>query len=453
MKNAGGSHNFKAPFSMLEDLKPLVLRGLGSSLGKNALSLYFIQFANYLLPLITIPYLVRVLGVERFGTLAFGQGLMAYFSVMVRYGFDWSATRKISVERDKGDTVSRVASNVWGAKSLLCILSFLVLLLLIQVVPRVHEVSTLMIVLFGGVVGSVLFPTWLFQGLERMVPISIVNLSVRALVVVGMFILVRKPQDFIVFAGLSSAAGIIAGIAGVGIAFHTFKLRPMWPTWAGIWESLREGWVLFLSGSAIVLYTSGNAFILGLMADDTVVGYYTAGEKVVRALVSLLFPLSTALFPRFSRMAEVSKAKALRWGKKLLFAMGGTGLLLFVATFVGAGFIVRLVLGSNYQSSVSIIRILALLPFLVAVSTVLGVQLMIPFGREKAIFFILLGAGCLNITLATLLAPVWKADGMAVSVLVAESFVSIAQFIYLWKAKLNPLRVKETSAESESCRA
>jgi O-antigen/teichoic acid export membrane protein len=425
---------------MLEGFKPLVRRGLESSVGKNALSLYSIQFANYLLPLITIPYLVRVLEAERFGTLAFGQGLMAYFSAMVSYGFDWSATRKISVERSNADVVSRVAANVWGAKSLLCILSFLSLLLLIRLVPRVHEVSTLMIVLFGGVLGSVLFPTWLFQGLERMGPISVICLTVRALIVIGMFVLVRRPQDFLVYAALSSGGGLVVGIAGVGVAVRAFELQLIWPTWTGIWESLREGWVLFLSNSAIALYTSGNAFILGLMANDTVVGYYTAGEKIIRATVNLLGPLSQALFPRFSRLAEESKARTLRWGKKLLFAMGGAGFLLSIVTFAGAGLVVRVVLGSNFQPSVSVVRILAPLPFLLAVSIVLGVQLMIPFGREKAVFFVVLAAGCLNVILASLLAPMWKAEGMAISVLLAELFVSITDFVFLWKAKLNPLQ-------------
>ncbi|TAM78885.1 MAG: flippase [Acidobacteria bacterium] len=425
---------------MSEGLKSFLSRGLKSSVGKNTLSLYSIQFANYFLPLITIPYLVRVLGAERFGTLAFGQGLMAYFSTAVSFGFDWSATRKISVERERVDIVSRVSANVWGAKSLLCVLSFVCLLLLIQLVPRVHYVSTLMVVLFGGVLGNVLFPTWLFQGLERMGPISWINLSLRTLVVVGMFVLVRKPQDFIIYAGLSSAAAIIAGMLGVGVAFQSLGLRLTLPTWAGILESLREGSVLFLSSSAIVLYSSGNAFILGLMANDTVVGYYTAGEKIVRAMVGILGPLSQALFPRFSRLAEESRARTLYWGKKLLFAVGGTGLVLSAITFISAAPVVRIVLGHNYHPSISVVRILALLPFLVAVSSVLGVQLMIPFGREKAIFLIVLGAGCLNVAFALLLAPGWKANGMAVSVLLAEIFVSTMYFAYLSRSGLSPLQ-------------
>lgn len=439
---------------MPEGLKPFLSRGLRSSVGRNTLSLYSIQFANYILPLITVPYLVRVLGAERFGTLAFGQGLMAYFSSIVSYGFDWSATRKISVERNKVEALSSVAANVWGAKFLLCILSFLSLLLLIQLVPRVGDVSTLMIVLFGGVFGSVLFPTWLFQGLERMGPISWINLSVRSLVVVAMFFVVRRPQDFIVYAALSSSAAIVAGLLGVGIAFQSLELRLTWPTWSGILDSLREGWVLFLSSSAIVLYTAGNAFILGLLANDVVVGYYTAGERIVRAIVNLLGPLSQALFPRFSRLAHESKAAALLWGKKLLLAMAGSALVLSVVTIVGAEPIVRVVLGTNYHPSVSVVRILALLPFLIAISGVLGVQLMIPFGREKAILLIVLAAGCLNLALASVLARIWKADGMAISVLLAEVFTCVGYFAYLWRAGLNPLQKKGISAAcAEKCQA
>lgn len=438
---------------MWEGLKPLLHRGLRSSVGKNALSLYSLQFGNYLLPLITVPYLVRVLGAERFGTLSFGQGLMAYFTAMVSYGFDWSATRKISVERREAGVVSRVAANVWGAKFLLCISSFAGLLLLIQLVPRVHQVSTLMVVLFGGVLGSVLFPAWLFQGLERMGPISVINLSVRSLVVVGMFILVRRPQDFLVYAALSASGAILAGVTGIVFAFYSLKLEFIWPTWEGVRESLREGWVLFLSNSAIVFYTSGNAFILGLMANDAVVGYFTAGEKIIRAIVGMLGPLSQALFPRFSRLAEESKARTLMWGKRILLAMGGAGILLSAMTFVGAGLIVRVVLGTAYHPSISVVRILAPLPFLVGVSSMLGVQLMIPFGREKAVLSFVLLAGCLNLILASILAPIWKANGMAFSVLAAELFISVAYFTYLWKTQLNPLRKGKNSVESEPYQA
>ncbi|MDH7475801.1 MAG: oligosaccharide flippase family protein, partial [Anaerolineae bacterium] len=106
------------------ELKTLFYKSINSALGRNVLSLYALQFANYVLPLIAVPYLVRVLGPEKFGAVAFGQSLMMYFVLMVNYGFDWSATRTISVQRDNLYQVSRTASAVLGTKVLLTIISF-----------------------------------------------------------------------------------------------------------------------------------------------------------------------------------------------------------------------------------------------------------------------------------------------------------------------------------------
>jgi len=111
-------------------------KGLATSVGRNALSLYALQFGNYAVPLATVPYLVRVLGPEKFGIVAFGQGLMAYFSLVVNYGFDWSATRKIAVHRDDRDGVNRIVSSIWAAKTLLCSGTALVLIILVSSCQR-----------------------------------------------------------------------------------------------------------------------------------------------------------------------------------------------------------------------------------------------------------------------------------------------------------------------------
>ncbi len=165
----------------MNKLKTSAWKGVTSPVGRNIVSLYVLQFGNYVLPLITVPYLVRVLGPEKFGLVAFGQGLMAYFSLVVNYGFDWSATRKIAVQQDDPESVNRTAANVWGAKALLCSACALILLALVLSVPRLSEISLLMLILYGSVIGNVLFPVWLFQGMERMTAISITNLAVRTL--------------------------------------------------------------------------------------------------------------------------------------------------------------------------------------------------------------------------------------------------------------------------------
>ncbi|MEM4655254.1 MAG: flippase [Thermosphaera sp.] len=412
---------------------------LRSSVAKNVASLYVIQFANYILPLITVPYLLRVLGPSGFGMVAFGQSLIAYFALFVDYGFNLSATRKISVERENIIAVSRTASTIWVAKAFLCIAGMIVLSLLVDIVSKLQEVSVLLLILYGTVIGNVLFPIWLFQGMEKMVFISMINLMMRLFVVAGIFMIVRRQGDYLIYAGLMSLGSIGAGLAGAGIALSKFKLHLVIPSLQDIWGELKGGWMLFLSMASVSLYTAGNAFILGLLTNPTVVGYYSAGEKFIRAVQGLLGPISQAVYPRLSKMASESKNLTLQWGRKILVLMGGLGFTLSMGIFISSPLIVQIILGPDYRPSIMVIRILCWICFLIATSNVLGIQIMIPFGKDRAFTFILFSAGLINIMLAMLLAPIWQESGMAVAVLLSESFVTGTMFIYLSRCQLNPL--------------
>lgn len=425
---------------MIDKVKTIFWNRLNTSVGRNILSLYALQIANYILPLFTIPYLVRVLGPEKFGAVAFGQSFIAYFVLIINYGFNWSATRKISVQRDDREAVSKTAINVWTAKALLCGISFLVLLGLVQVIPKFRDASTLLFVLYGTAAGNVLFPTWLFQGLERMVPISVINLVVRSLATIGVFVFIHQPSDYMIYAGLLSFQWLGAGLLAVIVAYRNLSLCFALPTWKGVWHVLVEGWVLFLSMGMVSFYTIGNTFILGILTNNTVVGYYSAAEKLVKAVSGLLGPISQAVYPRVSRLASTSKAQALIWGRGLLLVMGGLGLSLSVLLWIGAPSIILIFLGSQYESSVPVIRILAPLPFLIAFSNVLGIQILFPFHHEKAVLKMVFVAGIINLFLAVLFAPRWHASGMALAVVISELFVSTAYMAYSWVHKLNPLR-------------
>jgi len=140
--------------------------GINSTIGKNIISLYFLQISYYVLPLITIPYLVRVLGPEKFGLVAFGQSFITFFVLFVNYGFDLTVTREISVKHKNNKEVSRISCSVWVAKALLCSIGLLVLFLLIMFVPKMNQNSLLLLLLFGIAIGNMLFPNWLYLGLE-----------------------------------------------------------------------------------------------------------------------------------------------------------------------------------------------------------------------------------------------------------------------------------------------
>lgn len=392
------------------------------------------------MPLITVPYLVRILGPAQYGEVSFGQSLIAYFGILVDYGFSLSATRKISIERRDSLAVSQTSFNVWAAKTFICLAGFCILLILVTFIPRLSEISILLLILYGTVIGNVLFPIWLFQGMEKMVYISEIKLFSNFLMVIGVFSLVHQPDDYLIYAGLTSLASLMAGVVGVAAAFLIFRIPPNMPTFKGIQTALSEGFMVFISMASVSFYTVGNAFILGILTNNSAVGYYSAAEQIVKAIIGLLGPISQATYPRFSRMALEARDLAIQWGQRMLLLMGGLGLILSACVFAGAPIIVRIILGPEYEPSIGVMRILAGLCFLIAASNVLGIQIMIPFGKDRAFACIIFSAGLLNIILAILLAPIWRENGMALAVLFTEAFVTGAMLFYLSRCQINLLR-------------
>jgi PST family polysaccharide transporter len=417
----------------------MIKKYLTSTVAKNAASLYLIHFANYLLPLITVPYVVRVLTPFGYGLVSFGQSFIAYFSIFIDFGFNFSITRKISVSRHDQAMISRIAFSVWTAKLLLFLLGFLALLFLIHLVPTLRDNRLLLLVLYGAALGQVLFPTWLFQGLERMVYISVINLSIRLLVVVGIFTLIKQPEDYLLYAGLNSLGSFLAGVVGIVWAIRLFTLKPIIPTYGEIWETFKEGWMLFLSKTSVSLYTVGNSFILGMLTTPTVVGYYSAGEKIMTSILSLIGPISQAAYPHFAKMAADSKALALQWARRMLFLNGAIGLFISFLLIIGAPLIVNVILGKQFSPSINVIRILGFIPIFVAIGNVLGIQIMVPFRKDFLYASIHIIAGLINLSLAFLLIPLWQEIGMATAVLFSEFIVTSSMFAVLTIHNMNPI--------------
>ena len=181
---------------MFNKLRNIISHPEHKILLKNTFSLSILQFANYVLPLITIPYVVRVIGPDKFGLISFAQAFATYFLLVVNYGFDLSATREISSNRDNKNTLVRIYSNVLFTKAFLFTLCTLIFTSLIFLIPKFRENILVFIVSYLIVAGYVLFPTWLFQGLEKLYITSIFNFIVKLLFTIGIFIFVRNKNDF-----------------------------------------------------------------------------------------------------------------------------------------------------------------------------------------------------------------------------------------------------------------
>lgn len=403
----------------------------------NSFALAAMQAANLLLPLVTLPYLLRVLGPEHFGIYSFSQAVLAYGVVFADYGFNLSATQRIAQAQGQIEIISRLFWSIQAAKLLLILAASLFMGLLIWSVPQFSAVWPVMLASAPVMLGSLLFPQWLFQGLEQMWLISFCTIIARASVIPLIFWMVQGIEDTWVAALILACGPVIAGLIACGIIWRRKLVGWMRPCWREVRQALADGWHLFMSTTAISLYTNANPMLLGLLNGHVAVGIFNAADKIRVACQSLSTPLSLAVYPRVNALMSRDPRAGLALARKLLLIQGGAMLLLSCLLWLLAPWAVQLIMGPQFDAAVSVLRILAPLPFIIGLSNVFGVQIMLPLGMKKSFSRIVLASGLINITLVILLAPRWEADGVAMAVLVTECIVTLLMAWALFRADVS----------------
>ncbi len=399
---------------------------------KNFISLSVLQGMNYILPLITLPYIARVLGPEKNGLIGFATAFIGYFNIFTDYGFNLSATRDVSINRNDKKKLSEIFSSVMIIKTGLAVVSFIIMCTAVFSLSFFRADAVVYLAAFGIVVGNMLFPVWLFQGIEDMKYITCLNLAGRGIVTVMVFFVVKNEKDFISLILLNGISTIGIGIASLLIVFKKFKVRFILPSFEEIKNQLIEGWYIFISSIGIVLYTSSAAFILGLFANKTIVGYYVQADKIRQAIQGLFTPVFQALYPYVNKVAHESSDKALAFIKKEIIYIGGIGLAICLVVFANAELLVNLILGPRYSNSVPIFKVMAFTPIMVLMGNIFTIQGLLPFGFKKLYSKIYISSSTAGMLLMLILTYLYSSVGMACSVLFIEASVVV---LTLYKMK------------------
>ncbi len=414
----------------------------GKRLFSNFVSLSSLQLVNYVLPLISFPYLVRVLGVEKFGLIAFATATIMYFQILTDYGFNLSATREISIYRENKEKVQEIFSSVMIIKLGLLILSFILLSTLVFSFEKFRKDWEVYFLSFGMVVGQVLFPVWFFQGMEKMKYITFLNILAKGIFTVAIFIFVKQQSDYWKVPLLNSIGFILAGVLSLWIVYKDWNIGLKFVGFESIVRELKEGWYIFISTVAISLYTVSTTFILGIFTNNVIVGYYAAASRIIEAAKGLIGPISQTIYPFVNRKVSQSKEEGLKLIRKITKYIGITTFVISLFIFLFSEQIVHLMLGKNYEESIIILKILSFHPFIIGLSNVFGIQAMLSFDRKEAFQNILLSASILNIILSMILVPMFQHIGSAVAVTVVEVFVTVTMFLYLQNTGIKILELR-----------
>jgi polysaccharide transporter, PST family len=409
---------------------------LRRGLVQNVIALYGVQICTYALPLITFPYLARVLGPSGWGSVVFAQAIGAVIAVFVEYGFDISASRETSRHRSEPGLLSELISGVLGAKVLLAALCICG-----AVFSRrfTHHVAPSLALFWSSTIWGVcqgINMLWYFQGLERMRLAGALEIGGKVVATLSIFFLVHNPDDGWKVMAAQCVGCVVAHGVTVVLAYR--EVGFVWPTLSSVLNALRLGWSMFLFRAVQGLTGSLNGLVLGWVAPMAVLGQYAGAERISRVFQQGLWPINQALYPNLTKQMRDNRHDAMKMVRLSIFFLGGLGLLFGLILFLGAPLLVHVVLGDAFHGSIPALRVFSLWIPLIALSTVITFQLLLPNHMDHQFNVVVLTAGLLGFGCALLLAPGFQAVGIAWSVVLAQLYTLIAFSVVLARAGLNP---------------
>jgi PST family polysaccharide transporter len=409
---------------------------LRRGLVQNVIALYGVQICTYALPLVTFPYLARVLGPSGWGSVVFAQAIGAVIAVFVEYGFDISASRETSRHRNEPGLLSELISGVLGAKVLLAALCICG-----AVFSRrfTHHIAPSLALFWSSTIWGVcqgINMLWYFQGLERMRLASALEIGGKVVATLSIFVLVHNPDDGWKVMAAQCVGCVVAHGVTVVLAYREVGFA--WPTLSSVLNALRLGWSMFLFRAVQGLTGSLNGLVLGWVAPMAALGQYAGAERISRVFQQGLWPINQALYPNLTKQMRDNRHDAMKMVRLSILFLGGLGLLLGLILFLGAPLLVHVVLGDAFHGSIPALRVFALWIPLIALSTVIIFQLLLPNQMDDQFNVVVLTAGLLGFGCALLLAPAFQGVGIAWSVVVAQLYTLIAFSVVLARAGLNP---------------
>jgi PST family polysaccharide transporter len=422
-------------------IRAVFQNGLARSIG----SLYLIQGVSYIVPLLTLPWLARVLGPSGLGMLAFMQGFGSCVTLLVEYGFRFSATQSASVHRHSPGRLSELIAGVQGGKVVLAVVVTAVSFALLPWIAPLRGHETLFAAGIFMAVGQAFGMVWYFLAVEQMPVLAVLESVLRLVSAVAVLGLVKTPADGWKVLAFQGAAAWIAAIVGLIVALRSVPF--CWPTPALVKAALSSGRSALFFRIAETSYTSCNALLLGFFAPPGVVGLYAGADKIARnMLIALLDPVQRSVYPGVAKALSESRAQAAAMIRVSARATISVSLLVSAVLFVAAPQVSRILLGPGFDSAVPALRILLLVPVAVACKWSIGLNWMVPLGEAKSFNTLIAGSAVLHLVLTALLVPIWGHAGMAAAVAVTEIVIPACVYILLRRRDLDPFQI---TAEEE----
>lgn len=408
-----------------------MLFGKYITVAKNFGYLSVLNALNIVLPLVSIPYLTNTIGASYYGVYIYVLVLVQSINVITQYGFQFSATKKISQNRDDKAFLERYSSTVLGARFIIATICIAIVFVLSQWLLDTNDRLWMFVTALGMVYGDVFIPTWLFQGMERMKFVTIVNAVSKILFTLLIFVVIVSPDDYRYILLLNSVGFIVSAILSMVLVKVQFRLSLRLPNIKDVWKELRESFTLCLSMIGIDLYRNVNVIVLKFFVSDAAVGVYSIAEKVIKATQSFITPISQALFPHVSLKI---KTEGVRSSMRLLRR---ASLLLVCLTVVASAgiylcgdFLVSLT-GKDFGEIKPLMNMMYPVLIFGCLNFLLGFVGLVNIGQQKFFFYAVFLSGTISLLLLVVFARYWGIQVAAITMSLSEILLFVASALRL----------------------
>lgn len=406
------------------------MRDRQKSLKINFIMNVLLTVSSFIFPVVTFPYVSRVLGPDGTGKVAFATSVVSYFAMFAQLGIPTYGIRACAKVRDDREELIRVTHEVLLINFMMSLLVYIALGISLAVVPRLGRDKPLMIIISMTILLNAMGAEWLYKALEEYSYIAVRSIAFKGIALAAMFLLVREKQDYVVYGGVTILASSASNILNFCRILRRGGLRPV-----GGYNPrrhIRAVMVFFAMSCATTIYTNLDTVMLGFMKSDEEVGYYSAAVKIRMLLTGVVTSLGTVLLPRASYYIEQGKKKEFMdiSHKAIHFVLWmALPLTLFFMLFAREG--VVLLSGQEYLPAVLPMQVIMPTLLLIGLTNIMGIQMLIPLGGEKYVLYSEIVGAAADLTLNALLIPSMASTGAAIGTLAAEALVWMAQYFVL----------------------
>lgn len=403
---------------------------MAKSIKRNFIYNILLNISAVIFPLITAPYVSRVLEPDGVGLFNFANTYAGYFALFAALGIPYYGVRQVALIKDDTAAQTQFVSEIMSISTLVTIICTLLLFLSLIFIPQLNENYVVFVV-----AGVVLYMTpfkidWFFRGREEFGYITFRSLVIKTLSVALLFLLVHKKEDLLIYVGLNAACQVLNDLWNY-VKLYQSGIHPYFTLSGRI--HLKPLFILFSSSIAISVYALLDTIMLGFMRDYTDVGYYNCATHLSKALIPIVTSLSAVMLPRITQYKNQKK-----WEEISVMVNKSVSLIAFLSFPITLGVIsvapvfIPLFYGSQYYGTILPLQIIIVTVILVGFSNLAGIQILLGLGFDKQFLYSIIVGAVSNFILNLLFIPMFGASGAAISSVVAEFVVlaSMVAFIY-----------------------